>query len=98
MTNKRATPFHEFRALLQRLGYEEKRTETALAFHHPEEGLLLFRVYRDDEPVDARDLLTTRKFLDLRGLLDAASFDRLLMPASTPPYVATRSPVYVNTS
>ncbi len=84
MKSKPAVSFHDFRAFLERLGYEEKRTETALVFHHPAEGLLLFRMYRDDEAVDARDLLTTRKFLDLRGLLDAASFDTLLMPASTP--------------
>lgn len=34
---------------------------------HPDEGLILFRRYRDDEPVFARDRTRTRTFFDLRG-------------------------------
>jgi hypothetical protein len=82
MTKTRAIPFTEFRAFLQRLGYAEARTDNAIVFNHPEEGLLVFRLYRDDEAVDARDLFTTRKFLDLRGLLPEAEFDTLLFQAT----------------
>ncbi len=84
MTNTNPVPFAEFRAFLQRLGYSERRTEGAIAFTHPREGMLVFRVYRDDEAVDDRDLRTTRKFLDLWGLLDAAAFDAFVTRASTP--------------
>ena len=82
MTKTRAIPFAEFRAFLQRLGYVEARTDNAIAFNHSEEGLLVFRLYRDDEAVDERDLFTTRKFLDLRGLLREAEFNTLLLQAT----------------
>ena len=82
MTKTRAIPFAEFRAFQQSLGYVEARTENAIAFNHPEEGLLVFRLYRDDEAVDERDLFTMRKFLDLRGLLPEAEFNTLLLQAT----------------
>jgi hypothetical protein len=44
--------------------------------------------YRDDEEVAARDLLSTRKFLDLRGLLEAVDFDAFLQRATTTAYRA----------
>jgi hypothetical protein len=34
--------------------------------------------------VDQRDLQSTRKFLDLRGLLDATDFDTFVQEAGTP--------------
>lgn len=80
----RAILYPEFRDFLQRLGYKEKQTPKAIVYQHPDEGLLVFRLYREDEIVALRDLMTTRKFLDLRGMLDAASFDAFLMQASTP--------------
>jgi hypothetical protein len=84
MTKPRKIPYPEFRDFLQRLGYKEKRTDAANVFQHPEEGLLVFRVYRDEEAVDERDLLTTRKFFDLRGVLDPAAFDSFLLDATMP--------------
>jgi hypothetical protein len=45
--------------------------------------LLVFRSYRDDEVVDQRDLFVTHKFLDLRGLVELASFDAFLVGATT---------------
>ncbi len=53
-------------------------------FEHPQEGLLLFRFYRDDEPVLPRDLQSTRTFLDLRGLIEADDFDAQLLQRNTP--------------
>jgi hypothetical protein len=76
--------FAELQRLLKDLGFSQKQSETAWVFRHPKEGLLAFRLYKGEEPVDAGDLLSTRKFLDLRGLLDSEDFDALLQQTSTP--------------
>jgi hypothetical protein len=81
--NTKSIPFAEFRRFLLGLGYAAKRTDTADIFHRAEQDLLVFRRYRDDEEVAPRDLLSTRKFLDLRGLLEAADFDAFLERATT---------------
>ena len=77
-------PFAEFRAFLQRLGYVEKSAANARVFKHPEEGRLLYRLYRDDEAVETHDIVYTRKFLDLRGVIAADDFDATLRRADTP--------------
>jgi hypothetical protein len=84
MTKTRPITFAEFRSFLQRLGYVEKRHPTARVFDHPKEGLLPFRRYRDDEAVDAQDLVYARRFLDLRGVIEADVFDATLLRAHTP--------------
>jgi hypothetical protein len=84
MTKMRPVPFAEFRTFLQKLGYVEKQVPKGRVFEHPEEGLLLFRYYRDDEPVFPRDLLSTRTFFDLRGVIEAGDFDATLLRADTP--------------
>jgi hypothetical protein len=84
MTRARAIPFVDFRRFLVGLGFTEKRAEKAWVFHHPSEGLLVFRLYGDDEAVDDGDLRSTRKFLDLRGLLEARDFDTFVQQASAP--------------
>jgi hypothetical protein len=53
-------------------------------FRHPTEGLIVLRLYGEDEAVDDGDLRSTRKFLDLRGLLDGQSFDTFVEQASAP--------------
>jgi hypothetical protein len=86
MRTARSIPFAEFRSFLEGLGYQAKRTDEASVFHHSREGLLVFRLYDEQEPVDSRDLLSTRKFLDGRGLLDVtafAAFDAFLQRATT---------------
>jgi hypothetical protein len=84
MATTEPIPFSELRALLLQLGYAEKRIPGALVFRHPREGLIVFRVYRDDEALGAGDLVSTRTFLDMRGQMDAADFDARLRRASTP--------------
>jgi hypothetical protein len=84
MQKMRPIPFAEFRSFLQRLGYVEKPYPNGRVFLHPEEGLLAFRSYREDEPVSARDLRRTRTFLDLRGVIEADDFDATLLRADTP--------------
>jgi hypothetical protein len=74
--------FVEFRDLLVGVGYKLKRTERGEIFHHKREGLILFRRYRDNEKVDPGDLLSTRKFLDQRGLLEEADFDTFMQRAN----------------
>jgi hypothetical protein len=84
MTKTRPVPFAEFRTFLQKLGYVEKRVPKYRVFEHPEEGLLLYRYYSDDEPVSPRDLRRTRTFFDLRGVIEADDFDATLHRADTP--------------
>jgi hypothetical protein len=84
MTKTRMVPFAEFRDFLQRLGYVEKSAANASVFKHAEEGRLLYRSYRDDEAVEMHDIVYTRKFLDLRGVIEAGDFDATLLQADTP--------------
>jgi hypothetical protein len=82
MSKTKSIPFAELRRLLERLGYAEKRINQADVFHRHGDDLLVFRLYRDQELVDARDLVSTRKFLDFRGELEAAEFDAFLENAA----------------
>jgi hypothetical protein len=84
MARSRFIPFAEFRRFLNGLGFSEKQTEAAWIFHHPAEGLLIFRLYRENEPMDEGDLRSTRKFLDLRGQLKAKDFDTFVQKANAP--------------
>jgi hypothetical protein len=84
MTKTRPISFAELRRFLHGLGFAEKRSASAWVLHHPTEGLLVFRLYDEDELVDEGDLRSTRKFLDLRGLLEANDFDVFLQQANTP--------------
>jgi hypothetical protein len=70
--------------LLQELGYSAKHTDKAWVFQHAREGMLVFRSYRDDEAVDDRDVVSTRKFLDDWGLLEGTSFDAFVQRMTTP--------------
>ncbi len=74
--------FAELRRLLNGLRFKDKRAETAWIFQHPEEGLIVFRLYGEDEAVDEGDLWSTRTFLDLRGLLDGQDFDAFVKRAT----------------
>ena len=84
MKKNKSIPFAEFRQLLEGLGYKLKRTDDGEIFHHPREGLILFRHYGDDEPVFPGDFLRIRKFLDLRGMMEEADFDTFMQRANTP--------------
>jgi hypothetical protein len=84
MTRTRRICFEELRRFLNRLGFSDKRAEAAWVFHHDTEGLIVFRLYGEEEAVDERDLRSTRKFLDLRGLLAANDFDTFVQEASAP--------------
>jgi hypothetical protein len=84
MTKTKSIPFADLRRFLQGLGYTEKCTDSAHVFHRAKQDLLFYRRYRDQEMVDQRDLLNTRKFLDSWGLLDESDFDAFLERANTP--------------
>jgi hypothetical protein len=81
MTKSRPLPFAELRRFLNGLGFKDQRAETAWVFRHPKEGLIVFRVYGEEEPVGERDLRSTRRFLDLRGVLEGEDFDAFLQRA-----------------
>ena len=84
MTRMGSITFAELRRLLNHLAFADKRAEAAWVFHHPSEGLLVFRRYADEEAVDEGDLRSTRLFLDLRGLLEAKDFDTFIQQTGTP--------------
>ena len=77
-------PFVELRRLLERLGYEYKRTDDAEVFRITRDRLIYFRRYGDRELVNNRDLFSTRSFLDDWGQLDAADFDAFLESTTKP--------------
>jgi hypothetical protein len=83
MTKTRPICFAEFRSFLLGLGYAERSPEDAHVFHRHNKDRLFFRRYRTDEEVELPDLVSTRKFLDAWGLLDAATFDAFLARATT---------------
>jgi hypothetical protein len=84
MTKTRLISFAEFGRFLNSLGFAAKRTETACDFHHRTEGLLVFRIYGPEEVMDEGDLRSARKFLDMRGLLEAKEFDMFVQEARAP--------------
>jgi len=83
MKKTRTISFAELRQFLQTLGYQEKSADNAIVFDRAHADLLVFRRYSDHESVDLRDLVSTRKFLDAWGLLEAADFNNFLARATT---------------
>jgi hypothetical protein len=83
MTKTRPIHFGEFRDFLLGLGYVEKSPESAHVFHRQNKDRLFFRRYREDEEVEVRDLVSTRKFLDAWGLVDASQFDAFVSRSTT---------------
>jgi hypothetical protein len=75
---KKAISFDELRRILQSLDYREKCTDDAHLFHRNKTDLLIFRRYADQEPMDLSDLISTRRFLDMWGLMSASKFDGLV--------------------
>jgi hypothetical protein len=84
MTKTQSIPFTELKTLIERVGFVEKRVPEGRVFKHPEEGLLIYRRYGDHETVDMSDIVFTRKFLDMRGVMEADEFDAMLLRANTP--------------
>lgn len=76
--------FTEFSQLLEGLGFTLSRTDSGFVFRHPTDRPILLRRYGDKETVEPGDLLYTRKFLDLRGLLEEADFDTFMKRANKP--------------
>jgi hypothetical protein len=76
--------FDEMRRFLMGLGFKDRHADGAWIFHHPEEGLIVFRDYAADEAMDEGDLRSTRLFLDMRGRLDGKDFDTFVQRATTP--------------
>ena len=83
-TKTKTFPFDDMRRLLQHLGYQEKTTKNAHVFHRAKKDLVIFRRYGANESVDWGDVVSTRKFLDLRGILEASEFDAILEPQVKP--------------
>ena len=84
MNKTRLVKFADLRRLLEGLGYKYKRTEDAEVFRISRERMIYFRRYGDRESMGARDLASTRSFLDDWGQLDAADFDAFLESSTKP--------------
>jgi hypothetical protein len=82
MTRSSQIPFVELRRFLNGLGFKDKRADAAWVFHHSKEGLIVFRLYGDTAAVDEGDLRSTRRFLDMRGVVEAEDFDAFLQRAT----------------
>ncbi len=82
MTKTKSLPFPAFRDFLAGLRFSPHRTSKGWVFEHPKEGPLVYRLYEDDENVDPWDLNSTRRFLDMRGVMDGEVFDAYLQKAS----------------
>jgi hypothetical protein len=83
-TKAKTIRFSEMRQLLRELGYREKTADNAYVFHRAKKDLVVFRKYEATEAVDWGDVVSTRKFLDMRGILDAEEFDSRLEPKAKP--------------
>jgi hypothetical protein len=77
-------PFARLQALLLDLGFVEGIVEGKyLGFYHADSDTVFpFRMYRPQDKVSMADLLTVRKQLDWRGLLEEDAFDAALRKAS----------------
>lgn len=71
--------FDEFREFLKVLGFREiSEDKPRLRFDHPAGPVLLFRLYKATEKVNARDIVVVRRQLEDQGVIAATDFDRLL--------------------
>lgn len=72
--------FAELRRLLQDLGFEESTfREKFFRFEDTRsDTVFVFPAYQPEDWVRQVDLIVVRRFLDERGLMDAAKFDHLL--------------------
>ncbi|MBL8797962.1 MAG: type II toxin-antitoxin system HicA family toxin [Planctomycetia bacterium] len=76
----RTISFAELRAFLHDMGFVEDtvRGEFLRFQHHPSDTRFIFRAYRPTDRVNPGDLVAVRRFLDERGLMDPAEFERFL--------------------
>ena len=78
----RTVRFSEMRRLLKSVGYKEKRIDKAHVFHRAKKDLLVFPRYADEDWMRSGDISSTRRFLDMRGILDEAEFDSFFEAAN----------------
>ncbi|HEY7315505.1 MAG TPA: hypothetical protein VH643_39615 [Gemmataceae bacterium] len=79
MIAKSIISFAELRQFLLDLGFTVSKQGKFWFFEHaPSETTFLFRPYRAREKVTLVDIHSTRRHLDLRGVLDEQAFDNLL--------------------
>jgi predicted RNA binding protein YcfA (HicA-like mRNA interferase family) len=65
-------------ALLDELGFQDESVEGShQAFHHlPSDTLILLGPSAPNDRVRKEDLVSVRRHLDFKGLMEAAAFDR----------------------
>lgn len=75
---RKTTTFAELRQFLHDLGFKEDLVQEKFhRFQHdPSDTRFIFRPYRPSDLVQQGDLVAVRRFLDVRGLMDAEAFDR----------------------
>lgn len=75
MTKVSEIRFADMRRLLKSLGYKEKFVDKAHAFVRSKKDMLIFRRYDDQDALRSGDVMSTRQYLDLKGVLEGAEFD-----------------------
>ena len=75
MTKTNAVRFADMRRLLKGLGYKERLVGLAHAFVRSKKDMVIFRRYADQDAMRSGDIMSTRQYLDLKGVLDKAEFD-----------------------
>jgi hypothetical protein len=69
--------FDELREFLKDLGFREiPDDKPRMRFDHPSGSVLLYRPYRANERVNARDILATGIQLVEQGLVNSSDFER----------------------
>jgi hypothetical protein len=82
----RGITYGQLERLLRRWGFRRERSSSVTLFereipmtlfeHKTQDALLAFAQHAPDEPVRPIDLVGTRKYLDERGIVERAEFDR----------------------
>ncbi len=77
-------PFSRLRSVLLELGFVERMVDGKyLGFYHSvSDTLFVFRAYRPQDKVTLADLVSVRKQLDWRGLLNEEAFNASLCKVS----------------
>jgi predicted RNA binding protein YcfA (HicA-like mRNA interferase family) len=78
MGQSRPATYHDLTGLLEQLGFQRESVEGSHhAFRHKaSDTLIVLAAFQPESPLRSEDLVSVRRHLDSRGLMDARAFDR----------------------
>ncbi len=85
MSQSERVSYKHLISLLEHLGFQDESvTGSHLAFRHrASDTLLLLADLKREDPVRREDLISVRRHLDSKGLMDARTFDRRFPQSAT---------------